>query len=122
MGLFSRFLSRALPCTAEGTLCRVRDATLSGSPIVSVDSPPLDAANDASMSSNIEPLARAMATRICRRSGMAEADIPGWVELHWPCAAAMLEVGVMDEAGEWVEDRDVRLGMEAYRERLLRQK
>src|SRR6202049_1490593 len=25
MGLFSRFLVQALPCTAEGTLCRVRD-------------------------------------------------------------------------------------------------
>src|SRR5258708_34503343 len=25
MGLFSRFFVRALPCTAEGTLCRVRD-------------------------------------------------------------------------------------------------
>jgi len=74
------------------------------------------------MSSNIEPLAREMATRICRGSGMAEADIPGWVELHWPCAAAMLEAGAMDESGEWVEDGDVRLGIEAYRERLLRLK
>jgi hypothetical protein len=74
------------------------------------------------MTSNIEPLAREMAERICRRSGMPEADIPRWVELHWPCAAAMLEAGVMDEGGEWVEDRDVRLGMEAYRERLARAK
>ena len=74
------------------------------------------------MSSNIEPLAREMAERICRRSGMPEADIPRWVELHWPCAAAMLEAGVMDEGGEWVENRDVRLGMEAYRERLSRAK
>lgn len=69
-------------------------------------------------SSNIEPLAREMAERICRRSGMAEADVPRWVDLHWPCAAAMLEAGVMDERGEWVEDKDVRLGLEAYRERL----
>lgn len=70
--------------------------------------------------SNIEPLAREMAERICRRSGMAEADVPRWVDLHWPCAAAMLEAGVMDERGEWVEDKDVRLGLEAYRERLKR--
>ena len=68
--------------------------------------------------SNIEPLAREMAERICRRGGMAEADIAHWVDLHWPCAAAMLEAGVMDEQGEWVEDRDVRLGLEANRERL----
>jgi len=72
--------------------------------------------------SNIEPLAREMAERICRRSGMADADIPRWVDLHWPCAAAMLEAGVMDEGGDWVADKDVRLGMEAYRERLLRPK
>lgn len=70
-------------------------------------------------SSNIEPLAREMTARICRRSAMPEADIPRWVDLHWPCAAAMLEAGVMDETGEWVEDKDVRLGLEAYRERLL---
>ena len=57
------------------------------------------------MTSNIEPLAREMAARICRRSGMAEAEIPHWVDLHWPCAAAMLEAGVMDERGEWVADR-----------------
>ena len=69
--------------------------------------------------SNIEPLAREMAERICRRGGMAEADIPRWVDLHWSCAAALLEAGVMDERGEWVEDKDVRLGLEAYRERLL---
>ena len=29
---------------------------------------------------------------------------------------------VMDEGGEWLADKDVRLGMEAYRERLLRAK
>jgi hypothetical protein len=51
------------------------------------------------MISNIEPLARAMAERICRRNGMFEANIPGWVDLHWQCAAAMLEAGVMDEDG-----------------------
>jgi hypothetical protein len=79
------------------------------------------AVDDDPMTSNIEPLAREMAMRICRRSGMKEADIPCWVDLHWPCAAAMLEAGVMDEGGEWVEDMDVRKGMEAYRERILKQ-
>ena len=74
------------------------------------------------MTSNIEPPAREMAGRICRRSDMSEADIPRWVDLHWPCAAAMLEAGVMDEGGEWVADKDVRLGIEAYRERLQRPK
>jgi hypothetical protein len=74
------------------------------------------------MSSNIEPLARAMAERICKRDGMTEFDIPSWVDLHWQCAAAMLETGVMDETGEWITDKDVRLGIEAYRERLAIQR
>ena len=52
---------------------------------------------------------------------MPEADIPGWVDLHWQCAAAMLEAGVMDEDGEWITDKDVHLGIEAYRERFARQ-
>ena len=52
--------------------------------------------------SNIEPLAREMAENICRRSGMSEADIPRWVDLHWSCAAAMLEAGVMDEGGDFL--------------------
>ena len=73
------------------------------------------------MSSNIEPLARAMTERICKRDVMPEVDIAGWVDLHWQCAAAMLEAGVMDENGEWITDKDVRLGIEAYRERFARQ-
>lgn len=58
-----------------------------------------------------------MTERICRREGMADADIPAWVDLHWPCAAAMLEAGVMDEAGEWITGKDLRDGLDAYRER-----
>ena len=77
--------------------------------------------DDGFMSSNIEPLAREMTERICRRDGMAEAKIPAWVDLHWPCAAAMLESGMMDENGEWITDKDVHLGIEAYRERFARQ-
>ena len=69
--------------------------------------------------SNIEPLARAMAERICRREGMAETDIPAWVDMHWECAAAMLESGAMDEAGEWIAGANLVRGVEAYRERTL---
>jgi hypothetical protein len=71
-------------------------------------------------SSNIEPLARDMAARICRREGMPEAQIPAWVDLHWPCAAAMLEAGVMDETGAWLPGQSLVPGVEAYRERLGR--
>jgi hypothetical protein len=35
------------------------------------------------MLSNIEPLAREMTVNICRRVGMADADIGAWVDLHW---------------------------------------
>ena len=53
------------------------------------------------MTSNIEPIAREITRSICRDSEMSETQIDRWVELHWQCAAAMLEVGVMDEKGEW---------------------
>ena len=67
--------------------------------------------------SNIEPLAREMAERICRRQGMDEAQIGVWVERHWECAAAMLESGAMDEAGEWIDGDRLLRGIEAYKER-----
>jgi hypothetical protein len=67
--------------------------------------------------SNIEPLAREMAERICRRQGMAEADIAPWVERHWECAAAMLEAGAMDEGGDWIDGGSLLRGIEAYKER-----
>jgi hypothetical protein len=71
------------------------------------------------MTSNIEPIARDITRGICRESQMPEAQINHWVDLHWQCAAAMLEAGVMDETGEWIEGIDLRRGLEAYRERLL---
>jgi len=70
------------------------------------------------VTSNIEPFARAIAERICRSNGMPETKIPGWVDLHWQCAAAMLEAGVMDESGEWIANKNLLLGIEAYRERV----
>jgi hypothetical protein len=70
------------------------------------------------MLSNIEPLAREMTLNICRRSGMADADTGAWVDLHWTCAAAMLEAGVMDEAGEWIPGKDWRRGLAAYRDKV----
>jgi hypothetical protein len=71
------------------------------------------------MTSNIEPIAREITRSICRENRMPEAQIDRWVDLHWECAAAMLEAGVMDETGEWIEGKDWRRGSEAYRERLL---
>jgi len=71
------------------------------------------------MTSNIEPIAREITRGICRDNQMPETQIEQWVNLHWQCAAAMLEAGVMDETGEWIEGKDLRRGLEAYRERLL---
>lgn len=66
--------------------------------------------------SNIEPLARAIAERICWRSGMPDAEIPAWVDRHWECAAAELEAGLIDEEGNrWAGDWE--RGLVAYRER-----
>jgi hypothetical protein len=69
------------------------------------------------MTSNIEPVAREIARSICSDHEMPEAQIDHWVDLHWPCAAAMLEAGVMDENGSWIDEKDWRRGLEAYRER-----
>lgn len=71
------------------------------------------------MISNIEPIAREITRGICRDSEMPVTQIEQWVDLHWQCAAAMLEAGVMDEMGEWIEGKDLRRGLEAYRARLL---
>jgi hypothetical protein len=71
------------------------------------------------MTSNIEPIAREITGGICHDSEMPETQIERWVDLHWQCAAAMLEAGVMDETGEWIEGKDLCRGLEAYRERLL---
>ena len=71
------------------------------------------------MTSNIEPIAREISRSICRDNEMPETQIDRWVDLHWQCAAAMVEAGVMDEKGEWIEGKDWRRGLEAYRERLL---
>jgi len=71
------------------------------------------------MTSNIEPIAREITRSICRENQMPVAQIEQWVNLHWQCAAAMLEAGVMDATGEWIEGKDLRRGLEAYRERLL---
>jgi hypothetical protein len=70
------------------------------------------------MTSNIEPIAREITASICRDSEMPAIQIEHWVDLHWPCAAAMLEAGVMDENGDWIEGKDWRRGLQAYRERL----
>jgi hypothetical protein len=59
------------------------------------------------------------ADHLVHDSEMPETQIEQWVNLHWQCAAAMLEAGVMDETGEWIEGKDLRRGLEAYRERLL---
>lgn len=68
--------------------------------------------------SNIEPLAREVCERVCRRTGMAEAEIPAWVDSHWEAAAAEIEAGNCDDAGNLIPGRDWQKGLEAYRDRL----
>lgn len=68
--------------------------------------------------SNIEPLAREVCERVCRRTGMAESEIPAWVESHWEAAAAEIEAGNCGESGEIMRGSDWRKGLDAYRERL----
>lgn len=72
-------------------------------------------------SSNIEPVARAIAGAICRRTNMAEANISAWVDRHWECAAAELEAGLIDERGDELPGyaENWERGLAAYRDTLL---
>ncbi|WP_163981161.1 hypothetical protein, partial [Raoultella ornithinolytica] len=63
--------------------------------------------------SNIEPLAREVVERVCRRAGMPEAEIPAWVDSHWEAAAAEIEASNCDENGEIKPGSDWRKGLEA---------
>ena len=71
-------------------------------------------------SSNIEPLARDIATRICQQTTptMTPQEIAAWVDAHWQCAAAELEAGIMNDDGTRVPGANWELGLAAYRERL----
>lgn len=68
---------------------------------------------------NIEPVARAIAERVWRRTGGPEAERAAWIDRHWECAAAELEAGVIDESGA-VTGADWERGLAAYRKRLRR--
>ena len=78
------------------------------------------------MLSNIEPLARAVAERVCRQGEaknpsnppMTARDIAAWVDTHWECAAAELEAGVLTDEGNPVPGANWELGLAAYRERI----
>lgn len=72
--------------------------------------------------SNIEPLARALAERICRQSRLPEPEIPAWVDRHWECAAADIEAGLVDDGGRYRADAPEQWerGLAAYRDRIAR--
>ena len=70
-------------------------------------------------SSNIEPLAREIVTRLCRQTSpaMTAQEIAAWVDGHWQCAAAELEAGILNDDGSRVPGTNWELGLAAYRER-----
>jgi hypothetical protein len=70
------------------------------------------------MLSNVEPLAREMTLKDMSPCWHGRSAYWGLGRPHWTCAAAMLEAGVMDEAGEWIPDKDLRRGLAAYREKV----
>jgi hypothetical protein len=49
---------------------------------------------------------------------MTAQEIAAWVDPHWPCAAAELEAGILDDDGSRVPGANWELGLAAYRERL----
>ena len=80
--------------------------------------------------SNIEPLARKIAERVCRQHPlvnpsnppMTEEDIATWVDGHWEAAAAELEAGNVDDDGNPIPGADWGRGLAAYRERMRARK
>jgi len=76
--------------------------------------------------SNIEPLARSIAERVCRRTEgvnpsnppMTTEEVAAWVDAHWQCAAAELEAGFMNDDGNPVPGSNWEPGLAAYRERM----
>ena len=80
--------------------------------------------------SNIEPLARKIAERICRQHPLVnpsdppttEEDIATWVDGHWEAAAAQLEAGIMDDDGNPIPGAGWERGLAAYRERMRARK
>jgi hypothetical protein len=63
--------------------------------------------------SNIEPLARDIAARVCRQTGsqMTAQEIAAWVDGHWQCAAAELEAGILNDDGSRVSGADWKFGL-----------
>ena len=78
------------------------------------------------MLSNIEPLARIVAERVCRigesknpsNPPMTAEEVAAWVDAHWECAAAELEAGILDDDGNPVPGSHWERGLAAYRERM----
>jgi hypothetical protein len=70
--------------------------------------------------SNIEPLAPELATRVCRQTSptMTPQETAAWVNAHWQSVAAELEAGIMNDDGTRVPEANWELGLAAYRERL----
>jgi hypothetical protein len=72
--------------------------------------------------SNIEPLARAITERVCRATpspGSATDDeVAAWVDSHWESAAAELEAGTIDDAGQRAPGSNWELGLAAYIDRM----
>ena len=73
-------------------------------------------------SSNIEPLAREIAERICRQTEpqMTAQGVAAWVDTHWQCAAAELEAGLLNDDGSRIPEANWKLGLAVYRERMQR--
>ena len=69
--------------------------------------------NMSSLTSNIEPLARAICERSLRRTCTSEAELAADVERYWHCVAAQIEAGFIDDAGQPVA-HGIEDGVDAY--------
>jgi hypothetical protein len=72
----------------------------------------------ATTDSNIEPLAREIAERVCRKTGSETTaqEVATWVDSHWQCAAADLEAGRLNDDGSRIDGVSWESGLAAYLE------
>ncbi len=66
--------------------------------------------------SNIEPIAREICSKIYSRVDISSPDLAATVDRYWHCVAAELETGQIDEAGNQIETNDIKDSLAAYRD------
>ena len=74
------------------------------------------------MLSNIEPIARAICARQLAKHCKSDAELAADVDRFWPCVAAQLEGGLVDNEGNALGPYDYWQEIKSYRDYAQRHK